>query len=177
MYLPNIVSRIFLGFAAVLDLENAGGFEFVEVFHDEFSRAGFCFKGGAVFRADGLAFVDEFDAVLARITEDSDEAAGTGEQAIDGPSREGIAFADLARPVEDVNAGRGVLEDWDLVGSEFDWHALACGDDQLAGKGEMLTAVLESWQRVSDSGLLPAEQLVINIVKIACHPRKNESCP
>ena len=68
-----------------------------------------------MFGADGLAFVGEFDAVLAGVAEDSDEAAGTGEKAINGPRGEDIAFADLAGPVEDGDASGVVLEDGDLV--------------------------------------------------------------
>ena len=58
-----------------------------------------------MFGADGLVFVGEFDAVLARIAQDGDEAAGPRQQAIDGPGDEDSAFAELARPMEAEDAG------------------------------------------------------------------------
>jgi hypothetical protein len=85
------------------------------------------FEGGAMFGADGLAFVGEFDALLAGVAEDGDEAAGPGEEAINGPRSKDLAFADLAGPVDDGDAGGVVLEDWDLVGAELNWHAVRMG--------------------------------------------------
>jgi hypothetical protein len=33
-----------------------------------------------------------------------------------------------------------VLEDWDLVGAELNWHGLRCPGMRRVGKGEMFTA-------------------------------------
>jgi hypothetical protein len=85
----------------------------------EFHGAGFGLEDGAVFVADGLAFLGELSAVLLAVAEDGDEAAGSGEKAINGPSGEDGAFAELTRPVEAEDAGGVVFEDWDLVGAKF----------------------------------------------------------
>jgi hypothetical protein len=67
------------------------------------------------------------------------KAPGTGEEAINGPCGEDVAFADLAGPVEDGDAGGVVLEDRDLVGAELNWHRPRCARVQPFGKDEMLT--------------------------------------
>src|SRR5436309_947130 len=59
----------------------------------EFNGAGFGFEDRAVFVADGLAFLSELRPVLLAIAEDGDEAARSGEKAIDGPRGEDGAFA------------------------------------------------------------------------------------
>jgi hypothetical protein len=91
-----------------------------------------------MFGADGLAFVDEFDAVLLGLLRTVTRRPGRDSRR-SGPCGEDVAFADLARPVEDGNAGGVVLEDWDLVGAELNWHAGAWAGIHLIGKGEMLT--------------------------------------
>lgn len=97
------------------------------------------FKGGAMFGANGLAFIRKLNAVLARIAEDGDETAGPREQAVNGPCGEDVAFADLTGPVEDGNTGGVVLENWDLVGAEVNWHVAGCARSDWLGKDEILT--------------------------------------
>jgi hypothetical protein len=98
----------------------------------ELNGAGFGFESGAVFGADGLAFLGELDAVLLAVGKNGDEAAGSGQQAIDGPGGEDGAFAELARPVQAEDAGGYVTEDWDLVGTKF--HALTVRGHVGGGK-------------------------------------------
>jgi hypothetical protein len=85
----------------------------------EFDGAGFGFEDGAVFVADGLAFLGELGAVLLAVAENGDEAAGSGEESIDGPRGENGALAELARPVETEDAGGVVAEDGDLIRTKF----------------------------------------------------------
>jgi len=46
----------------------------------------------------------ELSAVLLAVRKNRDEAAGTGEESIDGPGGEDGAFAELAGPVEAEDA-------------------------------------------------------------------------
>ena len=91
----------------------------------EFEAAGevLGFELGAVEVADFGAFGEEFGAVFAGVGEDGDEAAGAGEEAVDGPGGEGEGFADLAGPMKDEDAGGAVHEDGDLIGTESDADA------------------------------------------------------
>jgi hypothetical protein len=72
---------------------------------------------GAVFGADGLAFLGEFESVLLAVRKNGDEAARAREESMDGPGGEDGAFAELAGPVEAEDAGGVVVEDWDLIGT------------------------------------------------------------
>ena len=105
----------------------------------EFDFLGDGFEGGAVFGEEGFAFFGELEAVLHGVGKDGDKAAGACEAAVDGPGGEDGGFADLAGPVEDGDAGGVVLEDWDLVGAELNWHALRCAPASEVGKEEILT--------------------------------------
>ena len=85
----------------------------------ELDGAGFGFEDGAMFGADGLAFFGELSAVLLSVRKNGDETTGSSEKAIDCPSGEDGAFAELARPVEAEDAGGVVVEDRDLIGAKF----------------------------------------------------------
>ena len=99
-----------------------------------FDGAQFGFEDGAVLGGDGLAFFGELSAVLLAVAEDGDEAAGTGEKAIDGPSGEDGGFAELACPVEAEDASGVVVEDRNLLRTEFH-SAHSVGGPCVGGKG------------------------------------------
>lgn len=110
-----------------------------------FSRCSARATNGAMLGADNLAFLRELSAVLLAVLKNCDEAAGFGEKPPDGPGSEDVGFSDLPGPVEAEDAGGVVLEDRDLVGTEFDWHALRCARTGGTIKGRLLTGRLTDY--------------------------------
>jgi hypothetical protein len=112
----------------------------------EFDGAGFGFENCAVFGADGLAFLGEFGAVLLAVAEDGDEAAGTAEEAVNGPGGEDGAFAELTRPMEAEDSGGVVGEDRDLIGTKF--HALTVRSHR-AGRKNLCRSSTTQWETLT----------------------------
>ena len=99
---------------------------------DRVDGAGFGLEDGAVFVADGLAFLGELSDILLAVAENGDEATGSGEKAIDCPGGEDGAFAELPSPVQAEDSGRVVFENRNLIGAKF--HPTAWAGNGWEGK-------------------------------------------